>query len=87
MEQLNLCVETIHTFKGINVPVSERMHQFIMRGGRGGTSRAAQSVRGNYTYFKGINVTVSERMHQFIMVQYVVEISACVLLDKPKIPP
>ena len=28
--QLNLCVETIHYFEGINVTVLERMHQFIM---------------------------------------------------------
>ena len=28
--QLNLCVETIHSLKGINVAVLERMHQFIM---------------------------------------------------------
>ena len=28
--QLNLCVETIHSFEGINVTVLERMHQFIM---------------------------------------------------------
>ena len=28
--QLNLCVETIHCFEGINVTVLERMHQFIM---------------------------------------------------------
>ena len=28
--QLNLCVETIHSFKGINVTVLEIMHQFIM---------------------------------------------------------
>ena len=29
MGQLNLCVETIHYFEGINVTVLERMHQFI----------------------------------------------------------
>ena len=28
--QLNLCVETIHSFKGINVTVLEIMHHFIM---------------------------------------------------------
>ena len=28
--QLNMCVETIHFFKGINVTVLEIMHQFIM---------------------------------------------------------
>ena len=28
--QLNMCVETIHYFEGINVTVLERMHQFIM---------------------------------------------------------
>ena len=28
--QLNLCMETLHIFKGINVTVLERMHQFIM---------------------------------------------------------
>ena len=27
---LNLCVETIHYFEGINVTVLERMHQFII---------------------------------------------------------
>ena len=30
MVQLNLCVETIHFFEGINVTVLKRMHQFIM---------------------------------------------------------
>ena len=30
MGQLNLCVETIHFFEGINVTFLERMHQFIM---------------------------------------------------------
>ena len=54
------------SFKGINLTVLGRMHQFIMGGG-GGTGGAAQSVRGNYTSLKGINVTVLERMHQFIM--------------------
>ena len=28
--QLNMCVETIHYFEGINVTVLEVMHQFIM---------------------------------------------------------
>ena len=28
--QLNLCVEAIHYFEGINVTVLEIMHQFIM---------------------------------------------------------
>ena len=28
--QLNMCVETIHYFEGINVTVLEIMHQFIM---------------------------------------------------------
>ena len=28
--RLNLCVETIHSFKGINVTVLERMHHFIV---------------------------------------------------------
>ena len=28
--QLNMCVETIHFFEGINVTVLEIMHQFIM---------------------------------------------------------
>ena len=28
--QLNLCVQTIHYFEGLNVTVLERMHQFIM---------------------------------------------------------
>ena len=28
--QLNLSVETIHSFKGINVTALERMHWFIM---------------------------------------------------------
>ena len=28
--QLNMCVETIHYFEGINVTVLETMHQFIM---------------------------------------------------------
>ena len=28
--QLNLCVETIHYFEGINVTILKRMHQFIM---------------------------------------------------------
>ena len=28
--QLNMCVETIHYFKGINVTVLEVMRQFIM---------------------------------------------------------
>ena len=28
--QLNICAETIHYSKGINVTVLERMHQFIM---------------------------------------------------------
>ena len=28
--QLNLCVETVHSFKGINPTVLERMNQFIM---------------------------------------------------------
>ena len=51
------------SFKGINLTISERMHQFIMGGGGG----AAQSVRGNDASFKGINVTVLERIHQFIM--------------------
>ena len=44
------------SFKGINLTVLERMHQFIMGGRGGGTGGAAQSVRGNYTSFKGINV-------------------------------
>ena len=30
MGQLNLCVENLHSFTGINVTVLERMHQFIM---------------------------------------------------------
>ena len=30
VEQLNLCVETLNSFKGINVTVLERMHQFII---------------------------------------------------------
>ena len=28
--QLNMCLETIHYFEGINVTVLEMMHQFIM---------------------------------------------------------
>ena len=30
LTELNLCVETMHSFKGINVTVLEKMHQFIM---------------------------------------------------------
>ena len=30
VRQLNLCVETIHYYEGINVTILERMHQFIM---------------------------------------------------------
>ena len=55
------------SFKGINLTVLKRMHQFIMGEAGGGSGGAAQSVRGNYTSFKGINVTVLERKHQFIM--------------------
>ena len=55
------------SFKGINLTVLERMHQFIMGEAVGGTGGATQSVRGNYISVKGINVPVLERMHQFIV--------------------
>ena len=56
------------SFKGINLTVLERMHQFII-GGRVGTGRAGQlnlCVDTTRVSMR-INVMILERMHQFIM--------------------